>query len=244
MILEGTNKSIRTKYISGIVGRIEIEDILKNKNNAKNLKNVLLISIINPNNKYQIIIEILNKIEDFINSDSENVLIPFYQGNGKYINKKFDKKNIAELLEYKKELEDFIRKIRKSNNLEDRNSIPLDKNLLNLCHDSLTVSFWDIDFEEEIGNYKPISNEEARKIAKFIKKYASDVKNQKKKFLIHCSAGISRSAGTAIAIHCILDYNSNKDKFSKNNCKIISHSRYMPNKQVFEKIIKQYKILS
>ena len=95
-----------------------------------------------------------------------------------------------EFLEYQAEL-----------SLEDRANIVLisisepfdsefvsdDKTTVIGFHDVLEMKFWDI--EEDFGRYKTLSDRQGVKLRKFIKK------NKDKKFLIHCKAGQSRSAG-------------------------------------------------
>lgn len=88
--------------------------------------------------------------------------------------------------------------------------------------DVLQMKFWDI--EEEFGNYKPITQEQADEIREFI------LRNEDKQFLIHCHAGISRSAGVGVAVERLLD------NIRWENSEINWHTRYTPNKVVFEKI--------
>ena len=103
--------------------------------------------------------------------------------------------------------------------------------------DSLRVKFWDI--EEDFCDYTIISDEIAKEIQDFI------IKNIHNRFIIHCRAGVSRSAAVGKAIECIKFFGVGED--SKYNYKtsfdseISKHSRYSPNLTVFDKIIKDYR---
>ena len=103
--------------------------------------------------------------------------------------------------------------------------------------DSLRVKFWDI--EEDFGNYKIISDEIAKKIQDFI------VKNIDNRFIIHCRAGQSRSAGVGKAIECLKFFGKGEEAkynyLTSFNSEISAHSRYSPNLTVFDKIVKEYK---
>lgn len=61
----------------------------------------------------------------------------------------------------------------------------------------LTLSFFDITGRLQYKGklFYPISNEEAAKIVKFINKW------QHKNFIIHCTAGVSRSSAIALFIN-------------------------------------------
>ena len=95
--------------------------------------------------------------------------------------------------------------------------------------DVLEIKFWDI--EEQIGNYKPLSDEQGKLLFDFITKHKNS------KFLVHCHAGMSRSAGVACAIECIVYENGNKYYYSTSHSDVKSFSRYHPNYTVFDKII-------
>jgi len=92
------------------------------------------------------------------------------------------------------------------------------------------LKFWDI--EEQIGNYSPISTLQAEEIRDFI------VKNQDKKFLIHCMAGQSRSAGVACAVECIVNFDGDVYNYQTGSSDVKAHPRYYPNLTVFDKICK------
>jgi len=129
--------------------------------------------------------------------------------------------------------------------LYDSNSIPKDNVVLIAIHepddtihppekvegfnDVLQMQFWDI--EEAIGRYKPLDEIQAKELRDFIEK------NKDKKFLIHCAAGISRSAGVGCAVECIVNYNSDTYSYKTGHSDIKSHWRYSPNPVVFYKIM-------
>ena len=103
--------------------------------------------------------------------------------------------------------------------------------------DSLRVAFWDI--EEDFGDYKIITDEQAKEIQDFI------IKNIDNKFIINCQAGKSRSAAVGKAIECITTFGIGEEaKYNYKtsfNSEISKHSRYCPNLTVFDKIVKEYK---
>ena len=102
--------------------------------------------------------------------------------------------------------------------------------------DSLRVKFWDI--EEDFGNYKIISNEVSKQIQDFI------LKNIDNRFIVHCRAGQSRSAGVGRAIECIKFFGIGEEaKYQYKtsfNSEIQAHSRYSPNLTVFGVVVKEY----
>jgi len=95
--------------------------------------------------------------------------------------------------------------------------------------DVLQIQFWDI--EEAFGNYAPITKEQGTEIRNFIER------NSDKKFLIHCAAGQSRSAGTACAVECIVNFNGSRYDYGTGSSDVKSHPRYSPNLTVFDAII-------
>jgi len=92
----------------------------------------------------------------------------------------------------------------------------------------LRVSFYDIDKEIVDGDkkYEPISDEQARIIAKFVKD------NYDKIYLlfVQCEAGVSRSAGVAAAI---AKYYYDHDDFY--------FDRYVPNRTCYKKVLEALK---
>lgn len=100
--------------------------------------------------------------------------------------------------------------------------------------ESLRVEFWDI--EDSFPGYPVISDEIAKTIQDFIMKHKDE------KFIIHCRAGQSRSAGVGKAVECIKHFGIGEE--SKYNYQtgfksgIDRHPRYSPNLTVFDKIVK------
>lgn len=90
--------------------------------------------------------------------------------------------------------------------------------------DVLQMHFWDV--EDDIGQYKALTPEQGTEIKEFI------LKHPEKQFLIHCHAGHSRSAGVGCAVGKLLDNVDIEDN------EISKHSRYEPNRTVYERIIK------
>jgi predicted protein tyrosine phosphatase len=96
--------------------------------------------------------------------------------------------------------------------------------------DVLQIKFWDLEFP--VDNLKVITDLQGIEIYKFI------VKNSINKFLIHCSAGISRSAGVAMAVECIVKNGGNLFEYKLSPSAIVNFGRYHPNYTVFDAIIK------
>jgi len=119
---------------------------------------------------------------------------------------------------------------------------PNDKDDLSLYHekfkDVLSIRFFDVeeDLHVKAGGFPviPINDEEAKTIAEFI------VKNKKEQFIIHCAAGVSRSAGTGVALECILKYNGDKYVNAQFPSDIKNHWRYSPNFVVSDKILENF----
>jgi len=101
-------------------------------------------------------------------------------------------------------------------------------------HDFIQMQFWDV--EEPIGRIIPISDEQGKELFDFISK------NKDKRFLIHCEAGMSRSAGVAQAVETIKHFESSP-YFFRTGFSAISEfgqktGRYSPNLTVFDSIFK------
>ena len=106
--------------------------------------------------------------------------------------------------------------------------------------DVLQIEFWDI--EEDFGDYKIITDEQAKIIQNFI--LVNLQKDSETRFIVHCKAGKSRSAAVGRAIECIKYFGiGDEAKYSYKTCfnsEISAHSRYTPNLTVFDKIVKDY----
>lgn len=102
--------------------------------------------------------------------------------------------------------------------------------------DSIRVKFWDIT--DLIGHYDVISDETSLLLQQFIQSHISD------RFIIHCRAGQSRSAGVGKAIECIKYFGIGETaKYNYQtsfSSEIDAHPRYFPNLTVFNKLIKDY----
>lgn len=87
--------------------------------------------------------------------------------------------------------------------------------------DFTTLAFDDVT--AYCQGYCPIDERQARKIAKFVMRYKDSVEQ----IVVHCDAGISRSAGVAAAIAKYL--NLNNDRFFK--------EPYDPNKTCYDMVL-------
>ena len=88
--------------------------------------------------------------------------------------------------------------------------------------DFITLAFDDVT--TYCQGYYPITEQQARKIAKFVMRYKDSVEQ----IVVHCDAGISRSAGIAAAIAKYL--NGNDDDF-------FVRSPYTPNMTCYSKVL-------
>ena len=94
---------------------------------------------------------------------------------------------------------------------------------------SISLSFWDT--EDDDGSYPTISDEQAKELIKFVKD------NIDSKFMIHCHAGMSRSAGVGQFIEYLKVYNGNLYDFRIGGSELTKFERYIPNKKVFDKLM-------
>jgi len=108
----------------------------------------------------------------------------------------------------------------------DRPNLDVDKTLFKNVIES---KFWDL--EEDFAEYKIITTEQGTTIRNFI--------NENELFLVHCEAGISRSAGVAKAIECIKWFNSDVYLYETSAFEdsIRNHQRYFPNHKVFRTVM-------
>lgn len=104
----------------------------------------------------------------------------------------------------------------------------------------LQTEFWDV--EEDFGDYKIITDEEAKTIQNFI--LVNLQKDPDTRFIVNCKAGKSRSAAVGRAIECIANFGIGEE--AKYNYKtsfeseFYNYKRYSPNLTVFDKIVKDY----
>lgn len=113
------------------------------------------------------------------------------------------------------------------NELEKYNSV------VNHFKDTIIVDFWDT--ENNVPGYPSIDEKTAISLIKFIDKHMDS------KFVIHCDAGQSRSAGTSMAVECIVDYFGDKYTYSQSNKFVDTKpEQYSPNRYVYDKIMETY----
>lgn len=102
--------------------------------------------------------------------------------------------------------------------------------------DSIRVRFWDI--EEDFPPYTTISDDIAIQLQSFILSHLDH------RFIIHCRAGVSRSAGVGKAIECLKYFGVGDDAVysyqTSFSSEIDAHSRYHPNHTVFRKLTHLY----
>jgi predicted protein tyrosine phosphatase len=111
----------------------------------------------------------------------------------------------------------------------------IEENFKQGFYDVLETKFWDIEEDivsEDNKKYLKITKEEGTKIKNFI------FKNKNKKFLIHCAAGVSRSAGVACSVECIVNFDGNVYEYQTSYSDVKSHPRYSANLSVFDSICK------
>lgn len=84
--------------------------------------------------------------------------------------------------------------------------------------DVLYLSFYDISKETKdiFGGYESMSEDDAMKIAEFVRKW----KDKVDAIWVHCEYGVSRSSGVALAI---IDY------LNMNLTPILNNTKYLPN---------------
>lgn len=105
---------------------------------------------------------------------------------------------------------------------ESNNDRSIPNTLLSMFNDYIKLHFHDLD--KPFANLKYFTKDEANLLSEFIKK------NKDKQFIVHCEAGMSRSAAIAKSILLWLD---NCDDLN-NETMIDKHYRYYPNKLVLK----------
>lgn len=99
-----------------------------------------------------------------------------------------------------------------------------DLKISKLCKDVLYLHFHDTDHENE--GLILFSRDQAKEILEFYHKY----KNKSDNIIIHCTAGISRSAGVAAALYRI--------HFGEDDN--IYWDKYIPNMLVYKTLLREY----
>jgi predicted protein tyrosine phosphatase len=84
------------------------------------------------------------------------------------------------------------------------------------------------DVETDEGDYKAITSEQSTEIMAFI------LRNERKDFIIHCHAGISRSGGIALFMFDHFDW-VDRGKFN-----LEVQPRIVPNMRIYRELTKQY----
>lgn len=96
--------------------------------------------------------------------------------------------------------------------------------------DVLQVKFWDTEYD--FDSIPTIPKDMALEIRDFI------IKHKDRRFMIHCHAGMSRSAGVGMAVECLIKYDGDAYEYLTSENSITEHPRYCPNRVVFDKIVK------
>lgn len=99
------------------------------------------------------------------------------------------------------------------------NSFAANPNILGVCH----LKFEDVDF----GEPDCITPEDGKKIIEFINAYVDKVN----KIVVHCEAGISRSAGVCAALMQIIN---------GNDFEVFNNPRYCPNMSCYRTVLEAY----
>ena len=137
----------------------------------------------------------------------------------------------GEIIEFSK---DGFKKINKDENtviisITDPDREPISNNILSQFKDSLSIQFWDV--EEGIGRIQPINEEQAKEVREFI------IRNKDNNFVIHCEAGMSRSAAVGLSVILVSEHNFDRYAFATSPNAIKEHHRYHPNWFVFDMIV-------
>jgi predicted protein tyrosine phosphatase len=112
---------------------------------------------------------------------------------------------------------------------EPEDSLEISGEVRQRYFDVCDVKFWDI--ERPTPKHDVIDHSIALKIKEFILKYKD------KQFAIHCRAGISRSAGVAMAVECLVNYSGGVYEYSTGHSDVKNFWRYHPNRTVYERIV-------
>ena len=97
--------------------------------------------------------------------------------------------------------------------------------------DILYLSFYDVSTETQdiFKGYPAMTDEDALKIKEFVLKWKDKVDT----IIVHCDAGVSRSAGVAAGILDGLDIDSSQ---------IFDNNRYLPNSLCYRKTLNAFRL--
>ena len=157
-----------------------------------------------------------NQFKDFITAQTENIDAIIGLEEFRSNSKGLDKNNLVLIA------------------ILDPDSEAHELDLIDGYKDVLQIRFWDV--EEGIGKYTPITDKQGKELKEFI------LKNKGSKFLIHCTAGVSRSAGVGMALDCLLSHNGDRYDYSLFPNPITNHYRYRPNYIVFDTVLGKNKV--
>lgn len=104
---------------------------------------------------------------------------------------------------------------------------PFGTNYNNSIKKTLCLFFDDVEVTEKNPIYQPITEDDARKIVNFVKRW----KNQVDTIIVHCSAGQSRSAGVMAAIS---KWMTGSDMW------VFDHSYYKPNMSCYRMVLNEF----
>ena len=113
--------------------------------------------------------------------------------------------------------------------ITDPGSQLLPNDLLNSFKEQLSIQFHDVTSSDY--GIPPITKEQGKEIKDFI------LKNKNNNFVIHCEAGMSRSAGVGHAVWMLVEKEGDRLFFQTSPNPIKEHHRYKPNWLVFDMIV-------
>lgn len=178
-----------------------------------------------------------NYLEDILNKGFEKIdfdRLHFFTAKTKHIDFIFGRKEFLTLTFLANK--DFLKNYNVISITEPEEEF-IDNTVFKYFNNFIKLSFSDINYNlETTNNYfdikediRTISNEQIKLLQQFI------ISNKDKKFIIHCTVGISRSSAIGLFIEEIL--NDNPIDIKKNQLLILNHERYCPNEDVVLKTI-------
>lgn len=112
-------------------------------------------------------------------------------------------------------------------NFDEPTFPPFGTNPNNGVKKTLCLFFDDVEVTEKDVRYHPISEDDARKIVNFVKRW----KNQVDTIIVHCAAGQSRSAGVMAAIS---KWMTGSDMW------VFDHTYYKPNMSCYRMVLNEF----